>query len=204
MRTLLVHGLGRTPVSLFGLAAALRRDRHHTRFLGYSATLESRSRIVRRLVTTLHDLAKTREPVGLIGHSLGGLLLRTALAEVPELAVHHLVMLGTPGVVPRIAQLAWRWVPGFRVFAGDCGRFLISPDALASVPEPRVPFTVIAGTAGPRGRWSPFRDELSDGIVTVAETRWNETVRPEEFPALHSFLMDSPAIRARIQSLLRK
>src|SRR5687768_4714780 len=125
MIVLLVHGLGRTPLSMFGLAPALRRAGHHTRFFAYSPTLEPLPRIVRRLVGRLRELAGRGRPVGLVGHSLGGLLLRQALSEVPEVWVHHLVMLGTPNRPPRLARWAWRWF-AFRCLTGDCGRFLAS------------------------------------------------------------------------------
>src|ERR1700730_8136896 len=105
MQLLLVHGLGRTPLSLFGLAAEMRRRWHRTRSFGYPPPLASVPRILRRLTDTLRDLAHAGRPVGLIGHSLGGLLLRMALADVPELRVHHFVMLGTPQVPPRMAGL---------------------------------------------------------------------------------------------------
>src|SRR5581483_8067521 len=129
MLTLLVHGLGRTPVSLFGLAPALRRAGHRTRFFAYSPTFEPLPRIVRRLADRLREMARPGRPVGLVGHSLGGLLLRLALPEVSGLRVHHLVMLGTPNRPPRLARWAWRRLP-FRLLTGDCGRFLACPDSI--------------------------------------------------------------------------
>ncbi len=202
MRTLLVHGLGRTPVSLFGVSAALRHARHRTRFFGYSPTFESVPRISNRLVNLLRALAQRKEPVGLVGHSLGGLLLRRALAEVPELRVHHLVFLGTPQAVPRAARLAWRWFPPFRILARGCAQLLTSADTFASLPALKVPFTIIAGTAGPRGRFSPFHDEPNDGLVAVSETRITEA-EPILLPVLHTIMMDAPAVREHIVRLMR-
>lgn len=191
MLILLVHGLGRTPLSMFGLAGALRRAGHHTRFFGYSPTFESVPRIVARLARLLRQFAQRGRPVGLVGHSLGGLLLRRALAEVPELNVRRFVLLGSPSVPARAAQIASRFFP-FRWLTRGCGRFLCSSDA---VPVPAVPYTLVAGTAGPTGRWSPFGNEPNDGLVSVAETRIVPADVPVLVPAMHTFLMDYPAVR---------
>ncbi|MBN9117620.1 MAG: alpha/beta fold hydrolase [Planctomycetes bacterium] len=201
MLVLLVHGLGRTPLSLFGLASALRRDGHRTRFFGYLPLLEPIPRIVRRLAATLRELARRGEPVGLVGHSLGGLFLRMALPEVPELRVHHLVLLGTPAAPSRMARLARRWLPPFRLFARGCGRLLTSPEAFAALPSPDVPFTVIAGTAGPRGRFGPFGNDINDGLVAVEEARIGGA-EPERLSVLHTLMMDASSVRARISAIM--
>lgn len=196
MLVLLVHGLGRTPLSMFGLAAALRRAGHRTRFFGYAPTLESVPRIVARLTRLLRRLP--RQPLGLVGHSLGGLLLRRALAAVPELNVRRLVLLGSPNVPARAAQIASRFFP-FRWLTRGCGRFLCSTEP---VPVPAVPYALVAGTAGPTGRWSPFGGEPNDGLVSVAETRIVPTDEPSLVPALHSFLMDHPAVRRAVAAAM--
>src|SRR5512147_1301016 len=116
MRILLVHGLGRTPLSLHGLGRTLRRAGHVTRFFGYYAFAEHYDRIRQRLASELRAIGRDPHPVALIGHSLGGLLLRHALVDAPGLNVHRLIMLGTPNQPPRLAVRANRWLP-FRVFA---------------------------------------------------------------------------------------
>jgi hypothetical protein len=195
MQLLLVHGLGRTPLSLFGRAAFLRARSHHTRFFGYSSTFESVPRILRRLTRVLRDLATRGAPVGLVGHSLGWVFLRTTLPDVPALRVHRLVTLGTPAAPSHAARLAWRWVPPFRLFARDCARFLMNPDTFATLGVPACPFTAVAGTSGPRGRFAPFGNEVNDGLVSVAEARGTGP-EPVLVPALHTVIMDAPAARA--------
>jgi pimeloyl-ACP methyl ester carboxylesterase len=201
MNTLLVHGLGRTPVSLFPLAATLRRAGHRTAFFCYLPTFESVARTVARLVARLRVLARSNRPVALIGHSLGGLLLRLAIPQVPSLRVHQLIMLGSPNQPPRLAARAWRFLP-FRLLARDAGHFLATPSRHAALPSPTVPYRLISGNAGPCGRYSPFGDEPNDGVVAVSETRIVPTDLPELFPVWHSVMMNNTVVRRRIVAML--
>jgi pimeloyl-ACP methyl ester carboxylesterase len=202
MRVLLVHGLGRTPLSLFGLARSLRSGGHSTRFFAYSPTFEELDRIVRRLTRLLHELSRTDEPVALIGHSLGGLLLRMALPAVPNLNAHHLIMLGTPNRSPLLARLTWRWLP-FRLLTGTCGRFLATQGAFVQLRDPGISTTVIAGTAGLRGRFSPFGDDLNDGVVAVSETQNDSFGNPTQFPVWHTLMMNATTVQTHILALLQ-
>src|SRR6266498_3469367 len=122
MRLLLIHGMGRTPLSLALLGRRISWQRHIVRYFGYAAFQESFDQIVGRLVATIRATAD-QHPYALIGHSLGGILARAALP------------------------------------------------ALANMPQPTIHTTIIAGTAGPRGHWSPFGDQPNDRVVAVEETR---------------------------------
>lgn len=201
MRVLLVHGLGRTPVSLQGLARALRRAGHSTRLFGYYAFAEHYDRIRLRLASELRAMARSPEPVGLIGHSLGGLLLRHALVEAPGLRVHRLIMLGTPNQPPRLAVRANRWLP-FRVFARSCGTLLATPGAFSRIPPPAVPYTLVAGTAGWRRIPGPFGAEPNDGVISVSETLLSEADEPLLLPVSHTFMMNDSQLQRLVLELL--
>jgi len=202
MRVLLVHGLGRTPLSLQGLARVLRREGHVPAQFGYYAFAEHYDRIRARLASELRAWARVPEPVGLIGHSLGGLLLRHALPEAPGLRVHRLIMLGTPNQPPRLALRANRWLP-FRMFAQSCGQLLASPGDYARIPPPSVPYSLVAGTAGWRRLPGPFGGEPNDGLVAVSETRVGPDDAPHLLPVEHTFMMNDRRLQALVLELLR-
>jgi hypothetical protein len=192
---LLVHGLGRTPVSMFPLAGVVRRAGLRTHFFGYSCTLEPFDRIVERLVRMMNRL----RPRFVVAHSLGGILTRMALPQV-NLLPEHLVMLGTPNRPPRLAAYFWKWLP-FRVLSGSAGRFLAHPAEYERLPASGVPCTVIAGTGGPVGRLSPFGDEPNDGVVSVGETDLDGSNRVL-VPAWHTWMMAHPQTHAAVREVL--
>src|SRR5688572_935786 len=116
MNLLMVHGLWRTPLSFLLLVRRLRAWGYPTEQFGYVAVAQRYDAIVQRLVDRLERLAAAG-PYAVIGHSLGGVLLRSAIPRVTGPAPRHLVMLGTPNRPPRIARRlgvhrTYRWLMG--------------------------------------------------------------------------------------------
>ena len=204
MRILLVHGLGRTPVSLWGLARTLRAEGHAPSFVGYVAAVERFEAIRARVRRRLEAAAATGAPYAAVGHSLGGLLIRSALADWPAglPLPARLIMLGTPNRSPRLARRLQRFWP-YRMALGEAGQVLARPAFFAELPALPVPGTIVAGVRGIGGRWSPFGDEPNDGLVARSETQPHEGVPVVEVPAAHTFLMDHPAVRRIVAQALR-
>lgn len=169
MIVVFVHGMGRSPASGWLLLHRLRQAGFRTASFGYLVSLESFDAVVARLAAKLRRLLAEGDLV-LVGHSLGGVLLRRALSLLGESehSVRHLFLLGSPVVPSRLAvRLGRNWL--FRVATGDCGRLLGSPARMASVPPPRVPTTGIAGTRGLSSGGGPFGSEPNDGVVSLFE-----------------------------------
>jgi hypothetical protein len=185
----LVHAIGRTPVSMLLLAARLRRAGVRCHLFGYVTAVESFDRITARLARRLQQVT-TRRYVA-IGHSLGGLLLRAAIDGLPTSVPRpeHLFLLGTPNQSPRVARRLQRWWP-YRLIHGDCGQLLADPGRMGALPRPGIPTTIIAGTRGWRGRWSPFASEDNDGVVAVGEAAM-DGVNLVRLPEWHTFLMNN-------------
>src|SRR5688572_7597248 len=104
MNLLLVHGLWRTPLSFFLLIRRLRGWGYATEQFGYAAVAQGYDDIVSRLIQRLERLGGSG-PYAVIGHSLGGVLVRSALAHMSGRLPQHLIMLGTPNRSPRLAQV---------------------------------------------------------------------------------------------------
>ncbi len=205
MRVLLIHGLGRTPLSLLGLARDLRRAGHEPRMCAYVGALESYRAIAARIRRRLQAVAATGAPYAAIGHSLGGVILRSALADWPTgLPLPGcVVMLGTPNQPPRLARRFQHWRL-YRWINGESGQLLAQPEFFARLPMPAVPFTVIAGTRGWLRRISLFDGEPNDGVVAVAETWLSPPARVFELPASHTFMMNDQQVRALVREALGK
>ena len=202
MNLLLVHGLWRTPLSFFLLIRRLRGWGYATEQFGYAAVAQRYDDIVSRLIHRVERLAGAG-PYAVIGHSLGGVLLRSALPHVTGPLPRHFIMLGTPNRPPRLAQvLGVHWV--YRRIMGECGVNLCSPQFYASLPLPDVPYTIVAGTAGPRGRRSPFGDEPNDGIVAVSETRIGDDDAIVVLPVTHTFMMNNAGVHEVIRCALMR
>jgi hypothetical protein len=203
MRVILIHGLARTPLSLLGLARDLRRAGHQTELVAYSGTLESYHRIVARVRRRLAAAAHSGQPYAAVAHSLGGLIVRTALSNwpTPWPLPRNLILLGTPNRVPRLAQRFYRWWP-YRVVNGECGQLLAQPKFFADLPQPAVPTTVIAGNRGWPRAVSLFGGEPNDGVVAVEETRLDAAAVLIELPASHTFMMNNRQVRAAVRKVL--
>lgn len=190
MHVLLVHGMGRTPLSFLRLARALRRAGHSTEMVGYVAAVERFAGIRRRVRNRLEAAARRGEPYAAIGHSLGGVLLRSALAGWPPShpPPAELILLGTPHSAARLARMATRFRP-VGLLLGQSGRLLARESFFRALPPCDVPCLVIAGTKGWRTARAPFGGAPNDGIVAVEEVRPRGTAEFVEVPAGHTFMM---------------
>jgi pimeloyl-ACP methyl ester carboxylesterase len=170
-----------------------------TELFGYVAAWQTVEQIVGRLRTRVEMMADGHYV--LIGHSLGGLLLRAAVASLP-LGVrrpHRIILLATPNRSPRLARRfghAW-W---YRALNGDAGALLAQEARMAEIPRLDVPCTIIAGTRGVYGRWSPFENEQNDGLVAVTETEIAGADEWISLPLRHPFIMND----ARVHQIVRE
>ena len=158
---LFVHGMGRSPVSGWLLMRRLRQAGVKTTTFSYLATFENVDSIVARLRERISRLAKADGYV-VVGHSLGGVLLRAAINSLPpDTAPPRLVyLLGSP----------------------------IGPSRLAAVGSISAPTTAIAGVRGWVSWQGLFGSELNDGVVSVSEVSAPWLSSPVQVPVAHTLL----------------
>lgn len=165
----------------------------------YSAAREPFSRIRQRLVDRLIDIAG-RGDYCLIGHSLGGVLLRAALADLPPSVKRpcRLFLIASP---THSARLARRFAPNwlFRRFTGDCMQLLASESAMSAIPAPTLPTTAIFGSKSFPGWLDQFPGESSDGIVSFSEVDAPWLDQRIEIAEIHTLL---PANRKTAQAII--
>ena len=199
MQALFVHGMGRSPLSGWPMLRQLRAAGWQTAHFGYMASLQSFDAIAQRLSRRIASTAAQGAYV-LIGHSLGGVLIRAALARLPEGTARpkHIFLLASPSHPARLAQKLGN-NPVFRLLTQDCGQLLGSAQRMGSIPMPdaNAPVTAIVGTKGFSGRFSPFGVEVNDGIVSLSEVSSCLATEQIRLHLSHTFLPASAEV-ARI------
>lgn len=205
MHALFVHGMGRTPLSGWPIQRRLRRAGLATSSFGYVVSANAFDAIRRRLVVRIEALAAAGEYV-LIGHSLGGVLIRAAVNALPAgtRAPRHVFLLGSPQAPARLARRLGNHAI-YRALTRDCGQLLGSTERMAAVGALAVATTSVVGVSGPRGRLSAFGGEANDGVVSLAEVSAGWITDQVQLPVLHTLLpMSSQVARVILDRLGRR
>lgn len=169
LQVLFVHGLGRSPLCGAALLRQLRYAGCRPSNFAYLAALESVDRIVTRLVRSLQVMARRGDYL-VIGHSLGGVLLRLALQRLPTgtRLPHQLVLIASPVKSSRLA----RWGQKNRLvqlFSSECGALLASERRMTQLGPPPVPTLCVVGTQGLERSRAAFLGQPNDGVLAQYE-----------------------------------
>jgi hypothetical protein len=198
MQAILIHGMGRTPLSMLLLAARLRMAGMQPRFFTYCAALESWPKCTGRLEKFIRRIAVQGEYI-VIGHSLGTVLAR---AVMPKLSTPPTAcFLIAPPATACLAARRFAPLRLYRWLTGEMGQLLASQPFMDSLPTPHILTKIYAGTGGFRGRQAPFGACRNDGVLALHETRL--TALPVLLvPAVHTFIMNKKAVAEDILQFL--
>ena len=203
MQALFVHGMGRSPLSAFPLLRRLKQNGITPHWYFYSVTFQSFPSISDRLERKIERLAAQGDYV-LIGHSLGGVLIRDAVAALPAgtRMPTRIFLLGSPVRPSRIAKALRRnWL--FRLATSDCGQLLGSDDRMGCVAASQVPTTSIVGTKSYKSLKKLFGDEENDCVVSYSEVCADWISEEIRLPVSHTFMPSNALVTKTVVEKLK-
>jgi triacylglycerol lipase len=184
----LVHGMGRTPVSMSLLGNRLERDGYRVVQFGYRSTRGS----VEELGAALSRRAELRTGdaprVHFIGHSLGTVIIRSMLAQAPPERTGRVVMLAPPNQGSKSAD---RWAPWLGWMMPPIRELRTTPESTART------------LALPRGAEVGIIAGARDHKVRVPETYLEGARDHVIVRGFHTFLMNRPDVHRLILQFLR-
>lgn len=202
----LLHGALRSPIGMLPTARFLARHGLEARPFGYRTRRLSLDDHAAALEAEIRQWLGPRRPdvLGLLTHSMGGLVARALLARpsLCELAPHQrLVMLAPPNRGAILAERN-RDFPPFRWLYGKAAAELQPPRVAALPPPPATCTTLIlvGGTGDGRG-YNPVIDGDDDGIVASRDTPL-PGLDPEFVGGVHSTLQWRPDVLQRAAEFL--
>lgn len=212
-RVILLHGLARTPRSMAKLAQALLRDGYAVETWDYPSRQHDYAGLLALLRPRIAALAGEQR-THFVGHSLGGLLLRSLLSEPLPFPAGRLVLLGVPNrgalSVARLqARRGFSRLP--EIFGRPARELYRDAPWLEHLPWPLLETGAIAGTR----RFHPLipsawvnllhrATEAGDGTVELDSALPPALAHTLMLPVGHSFLPDDPRVIAAVQRFLKE
>ncbi len=185
MNVILIHGMGRSPLSFLLLAARLRHAGFKSYCFAYFVSVESWENCQRRLEKMLIKYSCAQEYM-IIAHSLGTVLSRAILPRLIQQPKACFFL--APPTQPSLVAQKLAPFTVYRLLTGEMGQLLADHTFMASLPMPAVPTKIYAGTNGFYGKYSPFKNEPNDGVLMVKETGLPDIPR-QILPVTHTFMM---------------
>jgi pimeloyl-ACP methyl ester carboxylesterase len=212
-RVILIHGLHQTAWIMRPLAKRLQASGFDTHQYSYRSMRDGIKTNSARLNSWLEKNHHPDHPIDLVGHSLGGLIIRDFVAQYPKWQIGRCVTLGTPHVGSICADYIWRLTPVV------VGRSYI--DALDGTVTPlpkHVALGVIAGNR-PYGLGQmflqyhnrklrkadkpPLKEQLAhDGTVYIEETKIEAAADHIVMPVSHTGMLVNPDVAEQTRYFL--
>lgn len=200
----LLHGLGRSHLSMLPLQVALESAGYATWNGGYDSTaapVEALATVVGEAVADCR--ARQAARIHFVTHSMGGILLRAYFADhaVPEAG--RVVMLAPPNHGSEIVD-AYRERWWFRSATGPAGQQLGT--GADSLPNTLPPLKLEVGVIAGRGSSDPWFGGLfagaHDGKVSVASARLEGMRDFLVVDSGHTFMMNAPEVIRQVKAFL--
>ena len=203
---ILLHGMGRTRLSMSYLEDALSAKGYHVINYGYPSTSAPIEELARQHLPQAIKLCPgaTPQPINFVTHSLGGILVRYYLQEHQLPEGSRMVMLSPPNkgteLADRFKDLAlYRWI------TGPPGQQLGTSEN--SLPNKLKPVDMDIGIITGRRTYEPWFSNLlpgeDDGKVSVESAKLDEMADFLVVDSGHTFIMNDPEVIRQIDAFLR-
>lgn len=186
----LVHGLGRGPSSMEPIRAPLEAAGYDVRNWAYDSTgqtIETSSEQLSGFLSRLDDSPNV-DRIHFVTHSLGGILVRHALATDEPAKIGRVVMLAPPN---RGSESARFWAPLAGKLIKPLGQLSDDPDS--DVNQIAVPEGVEIGVIA----------AAQDGKVKVADTHLAGEADHLVVPGFHTFIMRREEVAEQVMHFFR-
>jgi len=207
-RVVLVHGLGRNRGSMARLQRGLIA-------MGFTVECWSYPSRRHRLAGHIDAFRRWLEeqafegPVHFVGHSLGGLVIRGALAVAPPVKIGRIVMIATPNQGSGVVSRFGGWPFSQAIFGLPLEDLAEASPALKNLGVPEAEIGIIAGER----RFHPFHfisyvnlfyraGHVHDGTVELANTRLEGSRDNIVIDAHHTFICDHDEVIEQTGSFL--
>lgn len=199
---ILLHGIVRSSKSIYTAADELRKAGFSTFPMEYPSTqitIPEAADLLNSVISQLDGI----EELSLVGHSMGGLVIRAWFDRYADPRIHRVVMMGTPNRGAEMADLLQRNLL-FRLVFGPAGQQLITKETglIPTLPPPACEFAVIAGGRGDGTGWNPLIPGDDDGTVAVRSVRLSGACDSIVVPCLHHALLGSRDVSRLIVQFL--
>lgn len=201
-----IHGALRSQAGLWPIVWYLRRAGFDARAFGYATRRDPLERHGERLEAFIETWLKGQVPVlGLLTHSMGGLVARAYLARAGAAAqsrAQRVVMLAPPNQGAALAE-QMRGFPPFRWLYGAAAEEL-QPARVAGLAAPPASASVLVLAGGKRAGEVGYSRRIAgnnDGVVGLAETAL-PGIAPEFVGGVHSTLQWRPEVLRRAAQFL--
>ncbi len=202
----LLHGMGRTRISMLNLEKFLSVSGYRVINYGYpstSATIEQIAKVnIPDAISRCHKNTSTK--VHFITHSLGGIVIRQYLQSHALPAGSRIVMLSPPNHGSEIPD-HYKDASWYKWFTGPAGQQLTTgKDSLPNRLKPiNVEVGVIAGSKTMDPWFSSRIPGEDDGKVSVKSARLDEMKDFLVVPRTHVFIMESSEVHRQIKYFLK-
>lgn len=189
---ILLHGMGRSALSMNKMAGKLEEANYITWNKSYASTRKPIKNLAFNHIQSGVDYCQTKKAksIHVVTHSLGGILIRIYLQDYIIKKLGKIVMLSPPNKGSEVADLLKDWKL-YQWMTGPAGQVLGTnstsiPNSLKPI---EAPIGIITGKRSSDPWFSPFIPGDDDGKVSVESAKLKEMIDFLVVDVGHTFIM---------------